>query len=193
MPDFNEKTILRKLKQGDKIVFSYIFSKFYTDLVWFARTFTGDTNLSEDIVQEVFVKLWESRRDLPTIRSFKSYLLKTVQNRCLDWLRHMQAREKHNKAIFRNPILVVNDTEKYILTSELESAIKKAIDKLPKEFSEPFCMNRFEGLKYYEIADKMQLSHKTIEDRISKALKLLKILLKDYITLFWILWLFSNQ
>ena len=176
-----EQFLIEKLKSGDPDSFSDIFSAYYKDLVLFACTFIHDLPISEDIVQDTFVKIWEDRENLNVTVSLKSILLKTIQNKCIDWHRHKRIVNIHNTYIIDNSPVYEYDTDNYVLRSEFEGRIEKAIDNLPEKFKQAFEMNRFEGLKYQEIAIKLNVSVRTIEVRISKALELLRKSLIDFL------------
>jgi RNA polymerase sigma-70 factor (family 1) len=176
-----EQLLVRRLKTGDKEAFSDIFSVYYKDLVLFAFSFTRDREDSEEIVQDVFVKLWEDHEKITIEGSIRSYLLKTIQNKCFDRHRHKQVRDQHGSYVIENSPLFDYDTENYILYSELELLLEKAISKLPENLKETFEMSRFEGIKYQDIANKLNVSVRTIEVRISKALELLRISLIDFL------------
>jgi RNA polymerase sigma-70 factor (family 1) len=176
-----EKALLEKLRLGDKDIFSLIFSTHYQDLVTFAVTILGDFDKAEEIVQDVFVKLWEEHNTIIIKSSLKSYMLKIVQNKCIDWIRHVKVIQKYNSEVIENHVIFEHSTDSYLLKSELEDLIKDALSILPPEVTETFRMSRDEGLKYYEIAEKLNVSVSTIEVRIGKALDLLRYHLKDYL------------
>ena len=175
-----ELLLIEKLKSGDPDSFSDIFSAYYKDLVFFAYSFTHELSSAEDIVQDTFVKLWEDHENLNVTVSLKSILLKTIQNKCIDWHRHKKIVNNHSTYIIDNSPLYEYDTDNYVLRSELEEGIEKAIVNLPEKFKEAFEMNRFEGLKYQEIAAKLNVSIRTVEVRICKALELLRKSLVDF-------------
>jgi RNA polymerase sigma-70 factor (family 1) len=176
-----ESVILSKLKIGDATAFSIIFSAYYKDLVMFALNFTHEMEIAEEITQETFVKLWEEHDSISINVSLKSYLLKIVQNKCIDWHRHQKIIKKHISYIYDNTLLYEYDTDNYVFLSELEERFNSALSQLPEEISKVFKMNRFEGLKYHEIAEKLNVSVRTIEVRIGKALHLLREQLKDFL------------
>ena len=175
-----EKVLISKLKAGDYSAFSCIFTAFYKDLVIFASRFTRDLNTAEEIIQDTFVRLWEDHELIKVNLSLKSYLLKTIQNRCIDWLRHKKIMQTYKNDVIESSPQFLYDTENYILFSELQGEIEAAIDKLPEEVSEVFRMSRNKGLKYHEIADILKVSVRTIEERIGKALHMLRDHLKEY-------------
>lgn len=175
-----EKVILSRLQIGDYQAFSNIFNAYYRDMVIFATRFTKDLNHAEEIVQDTFVSFWEDRESLRINTSLKSYLLKSVQNKYIDWFRHNKVIQAHNEHTIEKQTQYALNTDSYLLFSELNEQIEKALNLLPEQVSEAFRMNRNKGLKYHEIADILGVSVRTIEVRIGKALHLLRHYLKDY-------------
>ena len=178
-----ERILLEKLKNDDQSAFTIIFTKYYDDLVRFSFGYTRDSDASEEIIQEVFLKLWENRKSLVIHSSLKSFLLKSVQNRSIDSLRHVSIAHKYVSLVLEHPLLAENDTENYILHSELEANFNHAMAIIPVEYAEAFRMSRIETLNYQDIAQKLGISVRTVEVRISKALNLLRNELKDYLVL----------
>lgn len=176
-----EEVLISKLNIGDYSAFSCIFSAYYKDLVIFASRYTHDHYNAEEIVQDIFVKLWEEHKSVSIERSLKSFLLKSVQNKCIDWCRHKKIMQTHCEYIMETSTLYVHDTENYILYSELHKEVENAIKQLPDQISEVYFMNRYQGLKYKEIADILNVSVRTVEVRIGKALSLLRKYLKEYL------------
>jgi len=176
-----ERILLEKLKNDDQSAFTIIFTKYYPDLVRFSFGYTHDSDAAEEIVQEVFLKLWENRGALVIHISLKSYLLKTVQNRSIDSMRHLHIKNKYASVVLGHPLLSENDTENYILHSELEENFNQAMAKIPAAYADVFRMSRIETFKYQEIAQKLDISVRTVEVRISKTLSLLREELKDYL------------
>ena len=181
-----EKVILSQLQSGDYQAFPHIFNAYYRDLVIFATRLTKELNQAEEIVQDTFVTLWEERESLKITTSLKSYLLKSVQNKYIDWFRHNKIVRMHSESVLEKPAQFALNTDSYLLYSELNEQIEKALSLLPEQVSETFRMNRNKGLKYHEIADILGISVRTVEVRIGKALHLLRNCLRDYsvITIF---------
>lgn len=184
-----EKVLISRFKVGDSGAFSSIFTAYYKDLVLFAARFTKEKDSAEEIVQDTFVKLWEEHETVNINVSLKSFLLKSVQNKCIDLLRHKKIMQAHNSYVLELPPLLECDTDNYILYSELHDQMEAALDKLPDEISDAFRMNRFKGLKYFEIAEILDVSVRTVEVRIGRALNMLRIHLKDYILIIVFLYL----
>lgn len=188
-----EEVLISKLKNGDVSAFSSIFLSYYRDLVLFATRFTRDQEAAEEVVQDVFVKLWEDHETININVSLRSFLLKSVQNKCIDMIRHRKIRNAHSNYVLENQPLFDCDTDNYIFCSELREQIETTLDNLPEELSTAFRMNRFKGLKYEEIAGVLNVSVRTIEVRIGKALKALRSQLKDYFfEMSALIWLLSS-
>jgi RNA polymerase sigma-70 factor (family 1) len=179
--DSYEKLLLGKLKDDDQSAFTILFTKYYSDLVRFSYRYTRNLNASEEIVQEVFLKLWENRPSLDVHTSLRSFLIKAVQNRSIDSLRHINITHKYASDVLENATISGNETENYILYSELVTNFNQAMDKIPAAYAEVFRMSRIETLNYQEIAEKLGVSVRTVEVRISKALSLLREELKDFL------------
>ncbi len=143
--------------------------------------FYRDRQAAEEIAQDVFIRLWENRESVLITTSLRSFLLKSVQNKCIDSIRHLKIVDNYQSRLQNHPLLLENDTENYVLYSELEEDLKKALEKLPADIGKIFLLNRFEGFTYPEIASQLDLSVRMVEIRMGKALALLKQYLKDYL------------
>lgn len=174
-----ENFLLSALKQDNKEAFSLLFQKYYTDLVLFCGNFVRDKSSCEDIVQSIFLKLWNDRKSIRIETSLKSYLLRAVRNSCFDEFRHLEIVRQYESDPDHS-VLDCYDTDNYILYSDLSAHLQQALDQLPAAYREAFEMNRFEGLKYREIAVRLNVSERTVEVRVSKALEMLRKLLKDF-------------
>jgi len=182
--DQQDRTLTERVRKDDKLAFSVLFTRYYADLVRFSYSITHDRAAAEEIAQDLFVRFWEERRQLASIHSLKSYFLKAVQNRSIDWLRHEGIRNSYMSRMLEHPVIIQNDTENYLLYSELESEMQAALSKVPEECAEVFKKSRFEALKYEEIAEMMGISVRTVEERVSRTVRLLRLQLRDFIALF---------
>jgi RNA polymerase sigma-70 factor, ECF subfamily len=176
-----DNSLVQRMLGGDESAFSFIFKSYYADLVLFADTFVRDRQAAEEITQDIFIRLWENRESVIITSSLRSFLLKSVQNKCIDTIRHLKIVDGYQSEQQNHPLLLENDTENYVLYSELEDDLKKALGKLPDDISRIFLMNRFEGFTYPEIASQLNLSVRMVEIRMGKALALLKNYLKEYL------------
>ena len=127
------------------------------------------------------MKLWKKREELEIRTSLKSYLFRAVRNACLNMISHINIREEYKKY---HELEVREDEKNFTdesIVTELEDRIRKTIDTLPVERRKVFVLSRFEGLKYKEIAERLNISVKTVENQMSKALKFLRENLVDYL------------
>lgn len=179
----NEKDLIVRLKNGDQTAFELLFHFYYPGLVMYALQFTTDRMEAEEIVQDFFVRFWQRHQQIIPSDSLKSYLFLSVKNGSLNFLKHKKIEEKYIRSMteLSNNHLVY-DPDLYI-ASELQDKIKNAIDLLPEKCREIFIMSRMRGLKNEEIATELNLSKRTVETQISKALKVLRVELKDYVGL----------
>ncbi|MCC8094616.1 MAG: RNA polymerase sigma-70 factor [Tannerellaceae bacterium] len=179
-----ESLLLKLIKRGDALAFSHLFMTYHKDLVLFASTFQLSQSDCEDIVQTLFLKLWNEREQLIIKTSLTSYLLKAVKNSCLDEIRHQAVVCQYSISTMKNFSLLEDlNTENYILYSDLSRHLETALYKLPPDCREAFVLNRLQGYKYKEVAEQLQISERTIEARIRKALSLLRKFLKEFLTL----------
>lgn len=174
-----EQYILSGIRDGKREAFSLLFHSYYADLVLFCGNFIKDKNACEDIVQSIFLKLWNDRQQIRIETSLKSYLLKAVRNSCLDEFRHQEIVRQYETE-YKESALDCYDTENYVLYSDLHRHLHHALEQVPALYREAFELNRFEGLKYREIAERLQVSERTVEVRVSKTLELLRKQLKEF-------------
>jgi RNA polymerase sigma-70 factor, ECF subfamily len=173
-----------RIKRGDEQAFELLFRKYYVRLCAFANKFLNDHEEAQEIVQDVFVKIWEGRNNIDPEDSLKSYVFKIAQNLSLNKLRRKKVELGYTE-IYK---LVYIEQQEFsahesLLARELEENIACSIEKLPAECRKIFKLSRIEGLKYKEIADNLHISIKTVEAQMSKALRSLRIALSDYLTL----------
>ena len=179
--NFVQKNIVNKIKQGDIRVFEKVFRDLYAPLCGYANKIIHDKDKAEELVQEVFYIIWKKRERLMISVSLKSYLYKSVQNSCLQLSQHEVVKDKYRQYIINGEHNNILNPEKELEVQEINRAIDKTLDNLPERCKKIFQMNRFEGLKYREIAEKLSISQKTVEANISKALHHLRKNLKQYV------------
>lgn len=179
-----DSIVIRQLGEGSKEAFSQIFKAYYAPLLRYAFTILKQQDEAEDIVQQVFITLWEKRaQGIHT--SIRSLLYKMVHNACLNRVKQLKVRTE-----YANELKLSNNdanVEGDVFINELDVKVNKAIDKLPEQCQRIFKMSRFEYKKYQEIADDLGISIKTVENQMGKALKIMREELKDYLPLVIIL------
>jgi RNA polymerase sigma-70 factor (ECF subfamily) len=163
--------IIGRIRNGDIKEFESLFRSSYASLVKYARTLIKDPDTAEEIVQDLFFRLWQNKEKIKIESSLNGYLFRSVHNSCLHYIEHMKVVERHEQEM----AFVQNDgsesPDEILQYKELQSRIARTIEKLPERCGQIFCMNRFEGLKYSEIAEKLAVSIKTVEANMGKALK----------------------
>jgi len=158
--------------------FDQIFQKYYQPLFVYGLKFIDDGNEVHDILQEVFVTVWENQKHKLEERHLKSYLFNAVKNGCLNFLRHKMVVSKHvEKQKIILPLLELDfykSGEKSLIEKQDLEIIHKAIDSLSREYKEVIELSRFEGLRNKEIAEKLQIPERTVETRLYRALSELR-------------------
>jgi RNA polymerase sigma-70 factor (ECF subfamily) len=146
--------------------------------------FTGDTDDARNLVHEVFIQVWEKFESLPDETNYKSYCYTAVRNKCLNYIRDKK-KFVLLSAVSEEQLIQHNTT---LETAELQQKIEEGIAALPEKCRTIFELNRVEGLKYMQIADRLNISVKTVEAQMSKALLVMKVHLKEFLSIFFIFW-----
>ena len=163
--------------------FEALFNDHYSRLCAYAYNFLKEQEGSEEVVQEVFFKLWINRKEIHIESSMESYLYRSVRNASLNLIKHINIREKY-KEYNRKEIEYSEQINKDPMNaSELELKIRASIDLLPEQRKKIFILSRYEQLKYREIAEQLDISVKTVENQMGKALQFLRKELADYLPL----------
>lgn len=165
--------------KDDKEAFKKLFTNFFAPLCVFAQRYVENRTTSEDIVQDVFFNIWKNRKNLDIRTSTRNFLITSVKNSCIDSLRRKEVESRYMTV--QADKMNEADTEDLYAISELEEAINKALEKLPDKIRLVFEMSRFQELTYAEIAQQQDISVKTVEAYMTKALKQLRVELKDYL------------
>lgn len=176
---------ITSLKKGDKKAFEEIYNEFFGVHYHLCLQYIHNEKAAEEIVQDTFLKLWEIRNTLNDQINIRSFLYTITKNNCLNYLRNQKISMKHFENMkYMEMQFNYEALEKlgnYIQFEEMRSKIEEAIAQLPAELVETFQLSRFEELSYKEIAEKQNISIKTVEARISKALRILRVELKDFL------------
>lgn len=186
---------LQSLQEGDDKVFEMVFKEHFSNLHAYAFTILKDTVAAEEVVQSLFLRLWEKRTSLDIRTSLKSYLYRATYNDCMNILKHWKVKQKHQDHVFHFNDATHEQTANRLHENELKRELQKALNKLPEKCRVVFQMSRFEELKYQEIADQLEISIKTVENQMGKALKILRLALAEYLPLliFCLINYFSGQ
>lgn len=179
-PMLNDQQIIELIRHDNHMAFSMLFERWYKELVMYAHIFIHDTDKCEDIVQSVFARLWENRHKLKINTSAPAYLHSSVKNHCLNILKHDKIRNEYKIYVtaFQDDF---EDLNKGLNFKECLEKFNRSVDELPEKYREIFILSRIHGFKYDEIASRIGISKRTVEERMKKAIFILKSLMKDFL------------
>ncbi|MBN1415128.1 MAG: RNA polymerase sigma-70 factor [Bacteroidales bacterium] len=176
-----DTVMMESIQSGDLQVFEVFFRAYYQPLCYYALRYVSSPDVAEEIVQDLFYTIWEKREELNITTSLKAYIYTATHNRCMKYLNHRKIEQKYEKH-YRNV-----STDQYepavdpTSMHEIQRIINQTLDSLPEKCSRIFRLNRFEGLRYIDIAKKLSISVKTVEANMGRALKILRKNLKEYV------------
>ncbi|MFT5261745.1 MAG: RNA polymerase sigma-70 factor (ECF subfamily) [Polaribacter sp.] len=166
----------------DKAAFEQLFKSHFVHLCNFASQYVSDMDAARDICQKVFILLWENRESIKTDQNVRSYLFTSVKNRSLNYIRDQKKYRSHVLDIDIQDVDLAFE-EDQLAVEDLKIKIEKALNALPEKCQLVFEMSRYEDKKYQEIADALDISKKTVEAHMSRALRSLRKDLGDYLHL----------
>jgi RNA polymerase sigma-70 factor (family 1) len=170
------------IRSGDKASYEHLFRTYYQPLCNYASTLTRNIDEAEEAVQNVFFNLWHRRESLKSAAPAKAYLYRAVHNECINRLKHWHVKRGYETEIRAGGQANENDTvSQEINAKELSRQIDHALESLPPQCGEVFRMNRFGNLKYAEIAVQLNISVKTVEAHMGKAIRIMRDKLKDFL------------
>ena len=181
--DLLEQQVLSTLKEGSENAFEMVFRTYYRPLCQYAYSFLNDKDEAEEVVQTAFINIWDKRDQVEIQTSLKAYLYRIVRNSCLNVIKHEKVKQQHVAHEMVYAEASHEGVSQSVISSELEERIAEAMKALPEQCRLVFQLSRFEELKYSEIADQLNISIKTVENQIGKALKIMREQLKDYLPL----------
>ena len=169
----NDLHLFHQAQSGSMSAFEILFRRYYNPLCSYAYRFTDSPDFSEELVQELFYVLWRDRAELNIERSVKSYLYEAVRNRAFHFLERRRVKERYSKMV-KMEVSVSPSPETDVEGRDMERRVSEILLRFPDRRRRIFCMHRFGGNKYDEIADKLSVSVKTVEAEMHKALKALR-------------------
>tara|TARA_R110002124_G_scaffold239959_1_gene405077 strand:- start:9667 stop:10215 length:549 start_codon:yes stop_codon:yes gene_type:complete len=176
----SDDILINKIQEGDRTSFEILFRNFYAPLCDYAFKFVKSSDIAEDQVQEVFVNIWEKKKDWHPKGSIKSYLYKAVRNQSLNYLKHKQfVEEWKQKIASRSPTSFHSPTEERANPEQVKKWVQEAIHQLPKKRRAIYELSRNHGLTYMEISRTLNISIKTVETQMGRSLKHLRSYLKQ--------------
>ena len=162
-----DKILFNEIKKGNKVVYETLFSEYYESLVRFAESYLFNQHASEDLVQELFIYIWENSSKLEIHTSLKSYFYQSIRNRCLNYLKSLKLKDKKNLLYIDATINSNDDIE--FFDPEIMGKIRDSIDELPPQMAKVFRLKLLEGFKQDEIAEELKISVNTVKTHLKRA------------------------
>lgn len=175
-----ERSLILRLIEGDEDAFCELYATYKNRLIYFAMRFLKSREYAEDVFQDAFTVVWQSRRFINPDASFSSYLYTIMRNRILNQLRNAANEEKLKESILSQALDYTEDTKREVMLNDLKSLISHALQQLTPRQHEIFEMSREAQLSHKEIADKLGISVNTVQEHISTSLKLIRTYLIKY-------------
>ncbi len=171
---------------GDEKAFHDLFSKLSKPLIYFSYRILRDQPAAENIVQDVFLKIWQNRERIDPEQNLKTYMYTSVKNESLKFLRRLETERKYEPEV-SSGLSLYRTPDDELVNKEFSNSFYEAIDGLPEKCRAVFRMAKFDELKYAEIAEIMGISIKTVENQMGRAFKILRENLKHLITVIWLI------
>lgn len=175
------KELLKGFSKGDRVAFRVIFELMEPRLHGFVFSYTKSDYIAEEIVQEIFIKIWERREEIKLSGSFSAFLYTMARNRTLNYLRNASQRAAIRDELWKNVSLLQEDTEAEVIFSEYREIVDDIIDHLPRKKRSIYIMSREEGKTNAEIADILGISPKTVKNHLWKTFETIKVQLRPHL------------
>lgn len=176
-----DQLLFKQIKKGNKKAFDALFKKYYTQLVRFCIGYLHDGATAEEMVQDVFVKVWENASRIDIDTSLLAYLYRSVRNHSLNYIKHQEVKKRYEKEQLEATPLNEGSSSGNVNISYFKKALIMAVSDLPEKCRQIFEMAKFEGMSYDEIAEYMQVSGKTVENQMGIALRKLRESLSPHV------------
>ncbi len=177
----NDDRIIEGLKKGDRAIFEDLYREYYVPLCYYCVRYVERIEDAEELVQDIFVKLWDKHEEIDINSSIGAYLHRAVQNYALNFLNKRKVKDKYMLVQDKADFNTIDDGLFKLEQEELRVVLKKAILELPEKRRRIFELSRYDGLKNSLIAKQLSISVKTVESQMTKALKYLRVVLKDHV------------
>jgi RNA polymerase sigma-70 factor (ECF subfamily) len=175
----NDNLLVKRIRQNDKTAFKSLYDRYSRKIYYFSLKHLNNTLEVEELVQSVFINVWESRESLDPDNSIKSYIFKAAVNYIINHLRKKTIHAKYIKSEFDKGEKYSDITYEQIFFHDLESSINSIVETLPSQQQKIFRLNRYEGLTHEEIARRLELSVRTVENQMYRSTAIIKTILKE--------------
>lgn len=173
--DNTDERLFEWIKEDDESAFEILFKKYFGRLCDYARTFVKSTEAAEEIVQEMFIRLWENRSTIQIDASVKSYLFRSVHNSAINQIKRHMAESQRMEEYFEFIRNHFDQTKlEQLISSDYESQFRRSLETLPQQCREVFLLSREQGMNYSQIAESLHLSVNSVKTQMKRALKKLR-------------------
>lgn len=172
--DNTYEEMVDRIRSGDQYAFEKMFHVYYSKLCVFSNSYVKSLDLARDVVQEVFIKIWDGREDFKVRHSLKAYLYQAVRNQSLNQIEKNKQKQRLSNSLKKHEELQQEHQSSDLNTEELSQKIWKLVEELPERRRTIFILYRKHGLSYKEIAEVMNIKRKTVENQMGKSLQFLR-------------------
>ena len=183
---YDEKQVLEQLQQGSEYAFTQLFDHYSKQILHTALRFLKSRELAEEVVQEVFLKVWMRREDVSRADNFEGYLFTMARNQIFDGIK-LIAKETTKKMEFARGVQNVSGTDDQLIEKQYQELLLKAVDLLPPQQKQVFNLAKVEGLSHQAIAEQLHISRLTVKAHMAKALQNIRQILQRHLTTFTLL------
>ncbi|HLR89450.1 MAG TPA: RNA polymerase sigma-70 factor [Balneolaceae bacterium] len=169
----NQK-LVEQIRSGDQYAFEQMFHSYYSKLCVFSNSYVKSLDVSRDVVQEVFIKIWDNREDFTINQSLKAYLYQAVRNHSLNHIDKQNHRRRLQRSLKKHRETLHDEPDSELNTEELTQKVWKLVEQLPERRRTIFILYRKHGLSYAEIGEVMEISRKTVENQMGKSLQFIR-------------------
>jgi RNA polymerase sigma-70 factor (ECF subfamily) len=185
-----DRNDIELLLNGNIEAYEVVYKNFFKPLYVYAYSMLNDEMKAEEVVQTIFLKLWEKQETIDIQTSLKAYLYRSVHNASLNVIKHEKVKQQYETYATHAMKTTKSETPAHTtMYKNLENKLREALNELPEQCRTVFQLSRFEELKYREIAERLSISEKTVEGHMGKALKLLRMKLVDFIVVLILLFI----
>ncbi len=190
-PDKKDFELFQQIKDGDRQAFRTLFDRYYKYLVVTSYNIQGDSEKARDLAQDVFLELWKKRSEINITSSLKAYLRRAVFNKTLNYIK-AQRLDFNDDGSLNQELDRKASAQQMLEKEDLQDLVNKAIESLPEKCRLVFTLCRLEQMSHKEIAAQLNISTKTVENQMTKALKVLRVALQPYLSEGLLIWTFIS-
>lgn len=172
--EYSRDEFVEKIRSGDQYAFEKMFHIYYSKLCVYSNSYVRSLDVARDVVQEVFIKIWDNRQEFEISHSLKAYLYQAVRNQSLNFIEKSNQKRRLSESLRKHQYFFGEENPADLNTEELSQKVWKLVDELPERRRSTFILYRKHGLSYKEIAEVMGIKRKTVENQMGKSLQFLR-------------------